>query len=1154
MSSEEDDVSRTGDKSRKKRRIGRACDMCRQKKVRCDGDEGRRCTNCMTFDDECTYVHTAPKRRTRPKGYVERLEQRASQLEELLNKLCPGFDLLEGFGQAVEESSKINAEQESDEEDEIAAGLKRSLSDGPDFSHAIPPSLGSPPIRVATSSNSILSAVPIASSSTQHLQSRSPSLEMAADPEDLLPSDDELTMRDSLSQRFTQMRQEMRFSDAEGDVESPMSAEPLDFDTPGPSRAHSRSMSIPGSFTRRPSMPPMTQTALTAWAIDRRFFGKSSNFSMLRTAVDMKSEYWRAAGAAEGTPRDMDCDSPQSPLEAHSPHTAGVGEKDDREAQPALLPCGCPNYGAHHPWARALPRPAFVFPHAALLRALVGTYFDVQNTYVPVLHRPALEAGLAAGRHRADEDFGALVLLVCALGARWATDRTVLLGVGDAAGRAPHLRDAHAHGAHGATAAAGALGPESVQDDFWREGEDDEEWHSAGWKWFKQVRFGRKALYGAPNLLDLQGACLASMYLRGSSSPEASRWITGVGLRLGMDMGAHRRKTYGAVPTAEEEQLKRAFWSLVYLDWTISPSLGRPCAIQHEDFDLDLPVECDDEYWEPSAPSAPRFSQPAGKPAAVVAFNCMLRLTQIQAYAQRTIYSTTKSRTILGFVGPQWEERIVAELDSALNSWLDSLPPHLKWDARNPNTTFLSQSAVLHAAFYNLQITIHRPFIASRRRLSPAAFPPLAPAARFPSLAICTNAARTCVHVSDVLCRRLGQGSHSSLGVLHHNMMPLFTSGIVLMLNMWAGNDKRRHAGERSTVKEMKEMADVHKAMDMLKVMEVRWHTAGRLWDMLYELAVVWDLPLPSSSHAAVIRSIKQHRGPARARPIDPAPTAPPPPPQRRATVSVGALHRRAASPPSADDAPAPPRAPAYDLDVYRADPVAPWLEYDLSPSVFSQPRAAPDAQDAPPPDPALDSVFALRTHKARAHPPAFASNVDFGAAPPAGAPAPAPPPVPRAVFPQDRRPPPPPAARDTIAQVLDTIQSRQADWAVPPQLQSQPQPQQQQTQPQPQTQQQQAQTHEWPVPGSASVDAFPPMPARAAQPAEPQAAGAGQEWAMWQSVPEGFQWDEWGSYIDAMGAGYPGADPGPAGMADVAGGGGEAFEAALRNAGYVPP
>lgn len=106
----------------------------------------------------------------------------------------------------------------------------------------------------------------------------------------------------------------------------------------------------------------------------------------------------------------------------------------------------------------------------------------------------------------------------------------------------------------------------------------------------------------------------------------------------------------------------------------------------------------------------------------------------------------------------------------------------MKWDPRNPNTTFLSQSAVLYAAYYALQMTIHRPFIASPRRASSSSFPQPPKSSRFPSLVICTNAARSCVHVSDVLCRRLGQGSHASLGVLHHNMVCLTAAFLDLVL------------------------------------------------------------------------------------------------------------------------------------------------------------------------------------------------------------------------------------------------------------------------------------------------------------------------------------------------------------------------------------
>ena len=51
---------------------------------------------------------------------------------------------------------------------------------------------------------------------------------------------------------------------------------------------------------------------------------------------------------------------------------------------------------------------------------------------------------------------------------------------------------------------------------------------------------------------------------------------------------------------------------------------------------MDLPVECDDEYWiTPDSEMA--FKQPEGKPSTVAFFNINLRLKQIQAFALRTL-------------------------------------------------------------------------------------------------------------------------------------------------------------------------------------------------------------------------------------------------------------------------------------------------------------------------------------------------------------------------------------------------------------------------------------------------------------------------------------------------------------------------------------
>lgn len=45
-----------------------------------------RCSNCITYNSECTYVEAA-KKRGPPKSYVEGLESRVVAMEKLLNKV-----------------------------------------------------------------------------------------------------------------------------------------------------------------------------------------------------------------------------------------------------------------------------------------------------------------------------------------------------------------------------------------------------------------------------------------------------------------------------------------------------------------------------------------------------------------------------------------------------------------------------------------------------------------------------------------------------------------------------------------------------------------------------------------------------------------------------------------------------------------------------------------------------------------------------------------------------------------------------------------------------------------------------------------------------------------------------------------------------------
>ena len=96
---------------------------------------------------------------------------------------------------------------------------------------------------------------------------------------------------------------------------------------------------------------------------------------------------------------------------------------------------------------------------------------------------------------------------------------------------------------------------------------------------------------------------------------------------------------------------------LVTLDRAMSQNLGRPCGIQDEEcahiayyyfftdlmeylssFDLEFPMECDDEYWVDPDPEK-AFKQPPGKPSKISFFTSYLKLNQILGFALRTIAS-----------------------------------------------------------------------------------------------------------------------------------------------------------------------------------------------------------------------------------------------------------------------------------------------------------------------------------------------------------------------------------------------------------------------------------------------------------------------------------------------------------------------------------
>ncbi|KAJ7045175.1 fungal-specific transcription factor domain-containing protein [Mycena alexandri] len=385
-----------------------------------------------------------------------------------------------------------------------------------------------------------------------------------------------------------------------------------------------------------------------------------------------------------------------------------------------------------------------LFPEPWLMTTLIDLYFSEVNPTVYLLHEISFRKAVQSGLHLHDVQFGAVVLAVSALGAKFSEDPRVFL-----------------------------------------EGTDSE--HSAGWKWFQQVRRVPNEFFTSPSLFQLQLNVLIMLYLASSSIPEETWAIVGIGLRMAYDVGANRRIRSNHGDAIEAELYKRAFYILAVSDTSLSLLLGRPRSIVINDLDLDLLVPLEGE--DPIVNVYPAL---------------LLNLVEIWGHIQDAIYPVKHK--------DQSYQEVVAELDSALNRWVDSIPDELRWDPAQPDLIRLNQSACLYVVYYHVQISLHRPFIPS-----PGTHSSLSthPRTSFPSLAICANAARSCAHVMDIQTKR-------GVGPLHNPQVisAIFDSAVILLMNVF-------HRSRPSTDQ------SVNKCMDVLRAYERRWQIAGRNLDIL---------------------------------------------------------------------------------------------------------------------------------------------------------------------------------------------------------------------------------------------------------------------------------------------------------------------------------
>ncbi|KAF9039665.1 hypothetical protein BDZ89DRAFT_1060808 [Hymenopellis radicata] len=438
-----------------------------------------------------------------------------------------------------------------------------------------------------------------------------------------------------------------------------------------------------------------------------------------------------------------------------------------------------------HPWERdTITHPSFLFPPADLMDNLLDLYFLNVLVYLPLFHEQTFRRDVESGLHHVNDSFARVLLIVCALASHASSDPRVFLD---------------------------------------KDGVPQSE-HSAGWKWFVQTTMTPRSFFDWPCLYDVQYYCLRAQYTLGTSAPQALWSTTGEAMRCALELGLHRHRPV-ETPTVQNELRKRAFWTAFVLDRNVGLYHGRPCQLREEDYDVEYPIACDDEYWETGNPKTD-FKQPPEKPAKMEAFIAYIKLSHIISFALQTLFGTRKSQEAAGMRG-NWIDSNISFLDSMLNAWYGSLPSHLRWDPNMQPGEHFQSSCILYMAYYTIQIHIHRPFIHTNSRLS------------LPSLAICTNAARSCIRLVNVLLLK---------GPVLSSIpnFSIFAAGTVIILNMW--HTVRIRPGQ---LPQSKDLEDLHTCIKVLQNGAKRFRMCDRLIINLQDLSAglpIVDIPSPPST------------------------------------------------------------------------------------------------------------------------------------------------------------------------------------------------------------------------------------------------------------------------------------------------------------------
>ncbi|KAF9945377.1 hypothetical protein BGZ70_003862, partial [Mortierella alpina] len=770
----------------------KACDSCRRKKVKCDAVHPL-CTNCQTFQYECTY-NDPTKKRGPPKGYIEAIEARLHRMEGLLGGLVQNND---------PRAEIVRAELEAMAREAEMTGLKLRRSkafeqlDPTTASHAAldthPQDSGPSPSSSSSSSSSTLAS----SSSSALVASTSAS---APTDQSSRPVVQPRHIQPLLRQREVQHHRKpaQHSSPASPPVASsaPLQHTRAFATAPSPPSTSSSyqsesSWDFKAGSVRQPQHAPPGSLRQSP----QNTYGYAGDH-ILNTHDRQRQLYPKDHHAQHGTHLQRLESISDRPTAPH-PYSTGSSADEQRQWKYASLPSKQedvwneqPSFASTDPHTfispltgfMALPQervrqdPYLHFPSTPVMEHLLDVHFQFVHPVLPMLHSKSMRDQILRREYPPSHLFFAIL----GLASRFSSN--------------PVFREPQ----------PGAERPPCCV-------------------FYDRAKQLIKDEYDDSQLATVQALLLMAIQQMGFCESQRAWLCVGMAIRMAQDLGLNKEPTNQEQPKDHlySELRKRTWWSCYVVERLVCGGLGRPLTITQLECETGLP-----QYIDGDA-DIEQGSTTIEQPNLASNFVHLISLSRIQGNILQFIkarafrcddalesFSPDSNKSDGDFVNRiDTSQTAFSALDRSLTEWRQGLPATLQGTAAGTPHFGL----FLHMTYNALIILLHRPEFASSAT----------------SASLCTQAAATITDITETLVQ-----AKALTSMFISCIYAIFSAGVIHFLNI--PSLKRENASPNCSSPTLTHpttaKVNMKHCIDALKVLSSHWVSAARRAKILEDL------------------------------------------------------------------------------------------------------------------------------------------------------------------------------------------------------------------------------------------------------------------------------------------------------------------------------